>query len=143
MRLLSVVGWYAVWDMYERVFIAALDAHDDQTINVSSSLTHHVQLRCLCNLPAANPLTIVLPSVCCRQWCLENLLHKFGNTGLRMTRLLGLHCEYQQRYDEAAEHYAAILAADPTQHRRPQAHHRTRQSTQPTRHSHTTTHTIH
>ena len=48
------------------------------------------------------------------QWCLESLLHQFGNKGLRMTRLLGLHCEYKQRYDEAAEHYNTILAADPT-----------------------------
>ena len=31
-----------------------------------------------------------------------------------MSRLLGLHCEYKQRWDEAAEHYNAILAADPT-----------------------------
>lgn len=31
-----------------------------------------------------------------------------------MSRLLGLHCEYKQRYEEAADHYNAILAADPT-----------------------------
>ena len=48
------------------------------------------------------------------QWCLEALLLKFGNAGLRMRRLLGLHCEYHQRWEEAVDHYEAVLAADPT-----------------------------
>ena len=53
-------------------------------------------------------------SLCRCQWCLESLLHQFGDKGLRMSRLLGLHCEYKQRWDDAAEQYNAILAADPT-----------------------------
>jgi len=95
------------------------------TIKPSTSASSPAQLTCVAidGKPAllylASPHTrsltpthvVLRPS---SQWCLETLLHKFGNSGLRMSRLLGLHCEYKQRWDEAAEHYAAILQADPT-----------------------------
>ena len=64
-------------------------------------------------------VTVASPSSPCvrsplRQWCLEALLLQFGNGGLRMGRLLGLHCEYHQRWEEAVEHYEGILHADAT-----------------------------
>ena len=113
----------AVWDMYERVLIAALDAHDDLAINVSTAAPNSPPLNHALRRPSARSdssteLSLVVPPRHCRvlryQWCLETLLHRFGNGGLRMSRLLGLHCEYKQRWDEAAEHYNHILAADPT-----------------------------
>ena len=100
--------------MYERVLIAALDVRDDDAVNVSrpctpySTFPSHPSTKSRAHRTAASLSLTVL------QWCLEALLLKFGSSGLRMSRLLGLHCEYHQRWEEAVEHYEAILAADPT-----------------------------
>ena len=103
--------------MYERVFIAALDVHDDDSVNVSSDSVHRrlvgsPDVRMLTETFLTSPSSLLsLPSV---QWALEALLLKFNNTGLRVSRLIGMHCEYHGRWDEAAEHYEAVLSADPT-----------------------------
>lgn len=39
---------------------------------------------------------------------------QFGNSGLRMRRLVGLNYEYHSQWEDAREQYDAILIADPT-----------------------------
>ena len=74
-------------------------------------MEHHSRLiRCV-QLPFS-PWPV--SSLLCAQWCLEALLLKFGNGGLRMSRLLALHCEYHQRWEEAVEAYEKVLQSDAT-----------------------------
>eukprot|EP00456_Euglypha_rotunda_P042330 TRINITY_DN33009_c0_g1_i4.p1 TRINITY_DN33009_c0_g1~~TRINITY_DN33009_c0_g1_i4.p1 ORF type:complete len:178 (-),score=28.89 TRINITY_DN33009_c0_g1_i4:11-544(-) len=73
-----------IWELYERVFIAALDSHQKGEVETNVAQT-----------------------------CLKALVTKFGKQSLRIKKLLALNYEAEGKYNEANSQLESILREDP------------------------------